>query len=131
MDVRVQKVQAIMRDNLHRKLSLGEFANAVNLSVRRLSHIFRRETGMSPLQYLRLLRMERARYLIQTSFLSVREITLNVGLPDQSHFTRDFKKTYGATPTLYRRRSMGDHLNESAGAFDLQQSPLTNGKKGL
>src|SRR5258705_3808904 len=104
-----------MRDNLHRKQSLGEFANSVNLSVWRLCHIFKSETGMSPIQYLRLLKMERARYLLQTSFISVREITCNVGLPVESHFARDFKKRFGATPTLYRTRF---HLNESASAFE-------------
>ncbi len=107
-----------MRGNLQRKLSLVEFANSVNLSVWRLCHIFRSETGMSPIQYLRLLRMERARYLLQTSFLSVREIARNVGLHDQSHFTRAFKKAYGAPPTLYRTRSIGAQLNESAGAVE-------------
>ena len=58
MDLRVQKIQEIMRDNLHRKQSLGEFANSVNLSVWRLCHIFKSETGISPIQYLRLLKME-------------------------------------------------------------------------
>lgn len=113
MDQRVQKIQQMMRDNLHRELSLGKFAHSVNLSVWRLCHVFRSEVGMSPIQYLRFLRMERARYLLETSFLSVKEITHSVGLNDESHFVRDFKKAYGAPPTRYRMRSNGAHLNES------------------
>ena len=92
----------MMRDNLARELSLGEFAHFVNLSVWRVCHVFRAEVGMSPIQYLRVLRMEKATYLLETSFLSVKEITHSVGLNDESHFVRDFKKVYGVPPTLYR-----------------------------
>ncbi|HEY7786262.1 MAG TPA: helix-turn-helix transcriptional regulator [Pyrinomonadaceae bacterium] len=102
MDHRITKTQQLMRDNLHRELSLGGLARSVNLSVWRFSHIFRSDVGMSPIQYLRFLRMERARILLETSFLSIKEIAHNVGLNDESHFVRDFKKTYGTSPTLYR-----------------------------
>jgi transcriptional regulator GlxA family with amidase domain len=107
MDHRVMKTQQIMRDNLHRELSLHGLASSVNLSVWRFSHIFRSDVGMSPIQYLRFLRMERARHLLETSFLSIKEIGHNVGLNDESHFVRDFKKAYGTSPSLYR------HLQES------------------
>ena len=113
VDLRVQTVQRIMLDNLHRKLSLGELADAVNLSAWRLCHVFRSEISISPIQYLRFLRMERARYLLETSFLSVVEITRTVGVQDQSHFVRDFKKAYGKTPTFYRTRFKQADLSES------------------
>lgn len=102
MDQRVQKVQQTMRDNLHKDLSLTRLAQSVNLSVWRLCHVFRSDVGMSPIQYLRLLRMEKAKHLLETSFLSVKEITYNVGLNDESHFVRDFKAVYGFPPTRYR-----------------------------
>lgn len=57
--------------------------------------------------------MERARYLLETSFLSVKEITHNVGLNDESHFVRDFKKVYGVPPTLYRVLSNRGQVNRS------------------
>ncbi|MGH9906870.1 MAG: helix-turn-helix domain-containing protein, partial [Pyrinomonadaceae bacterium] len=40
--------------------------------------------------------------LLETSFLSVKEITHSVGLNDESHFVRDFKAVYGFPPTRYR-----------------------------
>ena len=61
---------------------------------------------MSPHQYLRLLRMERAGYLLETSF------TRKVGVPDESHFSRDFKEVYGASPTRYRDACAEPALNE-------------------
>lgn len=118
MDLRVQRVQQMMRDNLHRELSLSECAHSVNLSVWRLCHVFRSNVGMSPIQYLKALRMERARYLLEYSFLSVKEITHCVGLNDKSHFVRDFKKAYGEPPTRYRMHSYGAHLSDSKSGFE-------------
>lgn len=91
-----------MREDVRGELSLAEFAQSVNLSVWRLCHIFKSDVGMPPIRYLRLLRMERAKDLLESSFLSVKEIAYQVGLNDESHFVRDFKTTYGYSPALYR-----------------------------
>src|SRR3954447_20533868 len=92
----------MMRADVRGELSLAEFAQSVNLSVWRLCHIFKSDVGMPPIRYLRLLRMERAKDLLESSFLSVKEIAYQVGLNDESHFVRDFKSTYGYSPALYR-----------------------------
>lgn len=94
----------MMRDDVRGELSLGEFAQSVNLSVWRLCHIFKSDVGMPPIRFLRQLRMERAKDLLESSFLSVKEIAFQVGLNDESHFVRDFKATYGYSPALYRTR---------------------------
>ena len=102
MDKRVEKIIEMMRDDVRGELSLTEFAQSVNLSVWRLCHIFKSDVGMPPIKYLRLLRMERAKGLLESSFLSVKEIAFQVGLNDESHFVRDFKATYGHSPAIYR-----------------------------
>jgi transcriptional regulator GlxA family with amidase domain len=58
---------------------------------------------MSPLQYLIELRLRTALKLLETTTLSVKEIMHKVGVSDQSHFTRDFKKHCRLTPAQYRR----------------------------
>lgn len=102
MDARVQKTVELMRANLDKELRLPGIAQAVNLSVWRLCHIFSSHFGISPIHYLRLLRMEKAKHLLETSFLSVKEIAHRAGLNDESHFVRDFKMIYGVTPSCYR-----------------------------
>jgi AraC family transcriptional regulator len=102
MDSRVQKIQQIMRDNLDRELPLVELAQYVNLSPWRLCHLFRADTGMPPIKYLRQLRLEAAKQLLEVSFLSIKEITYKVGINDESHFVRDFKRMYGMPPGVYR-----------------------------
>ena len=54
------------------------------------------------MQYLKALRMQTACELLETTDLSIKQIMLGVGIRDESHFVRDFKRKYGMTPTQYR-----------------------------
>ncbi|HEU4766716.1 MAG TPA: helix-turn-helix transcriptional regulator [Pyrinomonadaceae bacterium] len=120
-----------MREDVRGELSLAEFAQSVNLSVWRLCHIFKSDVGMPPMRYLRLLRMERAKYLLESSFLSVKEIAYRVGLTDESHFVRDFKSTYGSSPALYRshfrRNGSEQSHNNDAHSGDSRNGDSANG----
>jgi transcriptional regulator GlxA family with amidase domain len=91
-----------MTVDLGREVSLNELAQAVNLSASRLRHLFKDETGVSPAQYLKLQRMQRAKELLEATFLNVKEVMLQVGVKDKSSFVRDFKKLYGLSPSKYR-----------------------------
>jgi transcriptional regulator GlxA family with amidase domain len=112
LDKRVEKIIQMMREDVRGELSLTDFAQSVNLSVWRLCHIFKSDVCMPPIRYLRLLRMERAKNLLESSFLSVKEIAFQVGLNDESHFVRDFKSTYGYSPALYRSRFRSNGTEE-------------------
>ena len=103
MDRRVQITISFMKANLQREVLLSEMARLVNLSPSRLQHLFKAETGTSLTQYLKSLRLERARELLETTFLSVKQVMTTAGLKNKSHFVKDFKKAYGMTPTEYRR----------------------------
>ncbi len=103
MDRRVQRVIVFMEAYLDQPLSVNDLAKSVNLSTWRLCHIFKTETDRPPLRYLRTLRMQHAKTLLETTFLSVKQIMTEVGVRDESHFVRDFKTTYGLSPTKYRR----------------------------
>ena len=109
----MQIVIALMEDNLNRDLSFEEMAQAMNLSASRLRHLFKAETGESTVQYLKALRMKKAKELIETTFLSMKQVMGHIGMKDKSHFARDFKKTYGLTPSQYRARCLtADTINE-------------------
>lgn len=58
------------------------------------------------MSYVHNLRMNKARELLETGdcFYRINEIGYQVGLPDGSHFARDLKKKFGATPTEYRKQ---------------------------
>jgi hypothetical protein len=59
---------------------------------------------MSPLRHFKILRMARASILLQTTFLSIKEIAAEVGYNDSGYFMRDFKRAYGLTPSQHRAR---------------------------
>lgn len=107
MDFRVRHALRFISEDLHRPLLLEDIARAVNLSTTRLRYLFKVETGMTPAQHLKALRMQKAKELLEETFLNVKQIMLQVGVKDQSHFGRDFRALYGHTPTEYRRRARG------------------------
>jgi two-component system response regulator YesN len=102
MDRRVQQVILLMEEDIRKSLTLEEWAQIVNLSPSHLYHLFKSETGETPSRYLKTLRMQRAKELLETTFLTVKEIVTATGISDGSHFVRDFKKQYTMTPTQYR-----------------------------
>lgn len=103
MDRRVQIVIAKFHEDIHREVPISDIARLVNLSPSHLHHLFKAETGTSPTRYRKTLRLERARELLATTFLSVKQVMTTAGLKNQSHFVKDFKKAYGVTPSQYRR----------------------------
>jgi AraC family transcriptional regulator len=77
-----------MRRDLRAMSLRVRLARAVNLTSFHFCHLFKAETGNSPARYLKALRLERARELLETTFLSTKEIRSLVGLNDESHFAR-------------------------------------------
>jgi len=67
--------------------------------------LFNAEMKTPPARYAKNERIEAARLLLETTFLSVKEIAARAGFQDQSHFARDFKKRYGLTPAKHRGRN--------------------------
>lgn len=107
MDQRIKKAISEMEKHLNSELSLDVLAESVNLSTSRFRHLFKTETGITPAQYLKSLRMSRARELVETTFLNIKEIMCSIGVRDKRHFAKDFEKTFGLTPTQYRARCRG------------------------
>ena len=99
MDQRVHAAIIFMNTNLHRKITPIEIAESVRLSPSRLRELFKNETGTSLARYRRELRLERAKRLLETTFMSVKEVAAGVGLTSVGHFVTDFKKNYGMTPS--------------------------------
>ncbi len=102
MNPHVQKAIEVMKENTHRELSPADLAAHVQLSPRHFNHLFKAETGTTPARFLKSLRMQQAKDLLENSFLATREIIRRVGLSNESHFARDFKRHYGVTPGQLR-----------------------------
>lgn len=105
MDHRVAAAISIINRQLADRVSIFHLARGVNLSSSRLRQLFKEETGRSPMQYLRDLRMQNAERMLRSTFLSIKEVAFISGINDVSSFVRDFKKRYGLTPSKFRARS--------------------------
>lgn len=108
----MRQVIEFINANLHRKLPVSEMANSFQISTAHLRRLFKAETASSPVRYLSGLRIQRARELLETSSLSVKEIAAKVGLSDVSHFVRNFERTSGLPPARHRTH----HHSEPRGA---------------
>src|ERR1700737_3451114 len=99
MDRRVKRLIDIIESSLTDRLSEQTMSRMVNLSSARLRQLFNKEIGLSPMRYVKHCRMKTAARLLETSFLSIKEVKFRSGIGDASHFVRDFKRQYGLTPT--------------------------------
>ena len=88
---------------LDRDLSLRELSSVVQMSPQYFSQLFKQTTGTTPYQYVIRCRIERAKYLLQQSKLSIAEIATVVGFVDQSHLHRYFKRLVGVTPKTFQK----------------------------
>ena len=128
MAERVKRVIEMMQGDPSRTFTLGKMAASVNLSPPYFCYLFKSITGVSPAKYLKALRMRQAATLLTTTFLSVKEIVRRVGLTDESHFVRDFKRLYGVTPSNYRNGALLS--SESANAESASKNWPHNHKIG-
>lgn len=103
MDRRIELVIAKLKTEPAAARDFAALALQVNLSPSRFRHLFKQETGTTPAQYLKEVRLRRAAKLLRTTFLTIKQILKQVNLGSNAHFVRDFRKLYGITPTAYRR----------------------------
>jgi transcriptional regulator GlxA family with amidase domain len=85
--------------------SIDSIAVSINLSLSRLRSIFKEQTGIPIACYVKHLRLQRAHILLQQSLLTVKQVMAQVGVEDHSHFSRDYKKQFGESPSQTRGRS--------------------------
>ena len=85
-------------------VSTQDIAQRVYLSEGYLRSFFKKHTGITVLDYLTQVRMEKARLLLNDPANHIYEVGKRVGLENTSYFCALFKKTYGVTPNEYRKK---------------------------
>lgn len=96
--------RAYIHQNLDQNLDLDTLAQVACLSKYHFIRLFKDAYGETPRQYLIGQRLERARELLLKSNLTFHEICHEVGLKDSSSFGRLFKRSFGATPQVFRQQ---------------------------
>ncbi len=85
------------------RLTIRQVAERLRITPNHLTKLFRHETGMSALDYVQNLRLQRAAELLRENSLNIQEVALESGFGDPNYFTRLFRQRRGMTPTHFRR----------------------------
>lgn len=111
---RVNTVVAYIEEHAAETVGVKKLATVVNMSPFHFARMFKGALGVPPHAYITNVRMERAKKLLESSNLSLREIATTVGYQTQAHFTGVFHKQVGMTPRTYRLSSRGQSLPAGA-----------------
>lgn len=101
-----RRTLAYIEENLGSKLGIGDLANVVELSRSHFSRAFKHSVGLSPMEYVTVRRVERARAMIVSTRERLAEVALACGFADQSHLNRRFRNLVGMSPGQWRRSAI-------------------------
>jgi len=104
-DIPINIVCAVhfIEENLSKSLNLADIANQANLSKYHFTRVFNTMTGFSPLEFVVILKMHKAKNLLREQNLPVSAVAEEVGYLDLRNFDRRFKLHTGFTPSAYRK----------------------------
>lgn len=92
-----------MKENHQKEITLDDLARNFHLSRFHFSHLFKKEVGLSVMEFFNKLRIDKSLYYLETTDLTIQEIALKSGFQDSNYFSRLFKKYINSSPTEYRR----------------------------
>ncbi|RSZ55941.1 AraC family transcriptional regulator [Massilia atriviolacea] len=101
---RIQKAVQLIQQHFRRPLGIAELADAAAMSPSHFAHTFREVAGLAPMHFLRNTRLDQARVLLLAGGKRPGEVAAMTGFDSAAHFTREFKRRYGAPPAQYARQ---------------------------
>jgi AraC-like DNA-binding protein len=106
-DERIARLTEYIASHIDEQITVAMLADRVCLTESHLVKAFRKDLGITPLQYIIKRKIQYAQSLLLRTDMNVGEIARAVGMNDSSYFIRLFKKNIGFTPQDYRGRLIG------------------------
>ena len=100
-----EKAAEFIENNYSDQITVDDIARTAGVSRSWLHRCFVRRFGISPTAHLRRVRMEQAKYLLESTGLRISEVACSVGYADALYFSRVFSGYVGESPTMYREKS--------------------------
>lgn len=104
----LEKIRACIAENLQQRILTSELARCAHISDYHFYRVFKRTTGMTPQQFIKKCRLERAKLLMEQTGLALSIIADKTGFTDQSHLAREFRLSYGISPRQLRAQTEYD-----------------------
>ncbi len=104
-DDRIKNTIEYLNKNLSKQLSVHDLAQHAHISPSRFAHIFADSTGMAPMHYLELQRIESAKALLLLTSDTIYMIAEKVGFQNQYHFSTRFRLLTGVSPRRFRQKA--------------------------
>ena len=99
----VHRVKEYIAENLNENLTIKDLAKSVNMSSSHFSRVFKQQTGFSPYDYILISRLNRAKYLLQTTNMTIASVAYEVGFNSESNFIYYFTENEGISPGKFRK----------------------------
>lgn len=98
----ISNVIHYIRNNIEKKLSLKTLAEQANLSQYYFSHLFKKETGITPIEYVSITKINLAKTMLKTTQRTISEIADSLGYSSSSSFINAFTSRVGISPAKFR-----------------------------
>lgn len=102
-DNRIQKSLNYIKKHINENIRIETLTDVVCISKDHFIRLFKKETGMTPVQYICQKKMEKAQLLLVTEDIPIKEIAFLLSYEDHSYFNRLFRKMTGVSPLEYRK----------------------------
>ena len=99
----LRQIRSYIDAHIGERISLDDLAHLAGVSRFHFARQFRLSTGESPMGYLRRVRIERSKSILQSRETTIAEVAATLGFSDQSHFTRTFGRLVGVSPGCFAR----------------------------
>ncbi|NLK95286.1 MAG: helix-turn-helix transcriptional regulator [Clostridiales bacterium] len=99
----VARAEQYIEQHYSENITVKYLAKLVNMSVSSFNRIFKKETKLTPIEYLIELRIEKSKKLLRREELSITEIAIRCGFNSSAHFSSSFSRLLNTTPSNYRK----------------------------
>jgi AraC-like DNA-binding protein len=103
----IEKARFLMRDSTEQAMTPEEIAQTLNLSYSWFRRVFKQYTGLSPAQYQMEIRIQKAKELLTSTMMPIKEIAFDLNFESVSYFVTFFKSRTGMSPKEYRSKVHG------------------------
>lgn len=103
-----------MHENYADEIGIAQLAAMENYNVSYYTSWFKKKIGCIPSDYLKMVRMEKAKEILSTTRYRIIDVAMQVGYSNSSSFTRTFRSVVGLTPNQYRRQAMEEKRRTGA-----------------